>query len=414
MTTIESRQQVQLDRMRRIALALLLLMGALLVAARALGPAEGPWRWIAAFAEAAMVGGLADWFAVSALFRHPLGLPIPHTAIIPNNKERIGESIGNFLQNNFLTHEVLREELQHVDFAGAAAHWLAEGAHSAAVARQLVQALPPLLRTIDAQQARALLERVVAGASGGLRLAPALAQLLGLLVEGRQHHVLLERVLGIVARALEQNRPFIRQKVHEHSPRWLPRSIDEKLFERILEGVHAILLEIEAEDSEWRARFDQAVDDMLDQLATSPAHEERLQALLARAARNEGVHAYLAQLWHALTQRVLADLARDDSAIAARAALALRTLGQALQDDPAIRDRLNGWLRSVVAATIVDRREVISAVVWRVIRSWDTHTVTRKFELQVGKDLQFIRINGTLVGGLAGVLLHALAGPFPA
>ncbi|UUZ48176.1 DUF445 domain-containing protein [Massilia sp. B-10] len=413
MTTIESRQQVQLARMRRIALALLLLMGALLVAGRALRAAQGPWRWIAAFAEAAMVGGLADWFAVSALFRHPLGLPIPHTAIIPNNKERIGESIGNFLQNNFLTHEVLREELQHVDFAGAAAHWLADGAHSAAVARQLVQALPPLLRTIDAQQARALLERVVvkrvrrlaAGAGAGAAARPA----------GRGAPA------SCPARTRARDRGARSSRTALSSARKCMNTARAGCPGRSTRNCSS---------ASWKActpscsksrprtasgaRFDQAVDDMLDQLATSPAHEERLQALLARAARNEGVHAYLAQLWHALTQRVLADLARDDSAIAARAALALRSLGQALQDDPAIRDRLNGWLRSVVAATIVDRREVISAVVWRVIRSWDTHTVTRKFELQVGKDLQFIRINGTLVGGLLGVLLHALAGAFPA
>jgi uncharacterized membrane-anchored protein YjiN (DUF445 family) len=409
MPTPELLQQSQLKRMRAVALALLLLMVLLLMVALRLEVRHPSWSYVATFAEAAMVGGLADWFAVSALFRHPLGLPIPHTAIIPNNKERIGESIGNFLQHNFMTQEVLREELAQVDFAGAGADWLAHEDNSAQVARQLADALPPLLRTLDDARVRELLRAALAGSVGSVRLGPALAQLLNLLIAGRQHHILFERILGIVARALEQNRPYIRQKVHENSPRWLPRAIDEKLFARILEGVQGILIEIQAEDSEWRTRFDQATADMIERLASSDDYERKLHALLERGVGNPAFQRYIADVWNALKERLLADAQRDDSHLAARAALLLRSLGDALRNDPAMRARINAWLRAVVADTIAERRDVIAAVVWRIIRKWDGATVSRKFELQVGKDLQYIRINGTLVGGTVGVLLHALA-----
>ncbi len=395
--------------MRSIAGGLLVLMALILIAARTIGAGRGPWSYVAAFAEAALIGGLADWYAVTALFRHPLGIRLPHSAIIPNNKERIGESIGRFLQHNFMTHNVVRDELARVDFAGAAADWLASAENSAAVARQLTRALPAILRGIDEAQARGVMRTALAGALDGVRLAPALGRILGLLVAGRQHYVLLERILGIVARALDQNRPYIRAKVHQNSPRWLPKAVDDTLFERILEGVQAILIEIQAEDSEWRRRFDLATHDMIEQLATSEEYEHRLHAMLARGAAHPAVLTYAADVWQALKERIEADCSDPDSQIGARSADALAALGSTLQTDAPLRERINEWLRAVVADTIVERRDVIAAVVWRVIRTWDAETVSRKFELQVGKDLQYIRLNGTLVGGGVGVLLHALS-----
>lgn len=414
MAASESAQQVQLDRMRLLALALLLSMGLVSASAHAFERASALWPWIGAFSEAAMVGGLADWFAVTALFRHPMGLPIPHTAIIPNNKERIGESIGEFLQNNFMTREVVRAELHQVDFASSAAHWLADPQHAGMVARQVAQALPTMAGAVDDAGARDAAERVLGGAAASVHLSTVLARLLNMLVEGGQHHVLLERILGIVARALDQHRPFIRQKVHAQSPRWLPRAIDDKLFERILEGVQSILLEIQGEDSEWRARFDEAVADMLNKLPHSPEVEERLQALLARSIRHARFRDYAAEVWQTLRGRLRDDVTRDDSVIATHIARALQALAGALESDPALRARVNGAIRSVVSETIVERRDLITSVIWRVIRGWDAHTVSRKFELQVGKDLQYIRINGTVVGGLIGLLLHAFSAVLPA
>jgi uncharacterized membrane-anchored protein YjiN (DUF445 family) len=405
----ETIQLAQLNRMRRIATGLLVLMALLFLAARLMQARYPFLSFVAAFAEASMVGALADWFAVSALFRRPFGLPIPHTAIIPENKDRIGESLGNFLQHNFMTREVLGEELAQVDFAGTAASWLAQEQNSRAVALHVTHLVPALLRLIEDDDAAKFMRRAMAGSMKDVRFAPLLGQVLSVLVAGRQHFVLLERILSIVAGALEQNRPYIRQKVHENSPRWMPKAIDEKFFERLMEGVQSILAEIQGEDSEWRARFQGATDDLIAKLANSPEYEQKLQALLARALRDPLFRSYVGQVWQDIKRRLLADTTASDSHLAARIDTALRILSRALAEDAAMRGKLNDWMRVLVTDTIAERRDVIGALIRRVIRSWDADTVSRKLELHVGKDLQYIRINGTLVGGLVGLLLHTLS-----
>jgi uncharacterized membrane-anchored protein YjiN (DUF445 family) len=407
----EAEQLKQLQRMRLIATGLVALMAVVFVAARLLQPRFAVLSYVGAFAEAALVGALADWFAVTALFRRPFGLPIPHTAIIPNNKDRIGESIGLFLQQNFMTYEVLREELAGVDFAGTAAHWLEQEDHARAVSVQVVGAVPALLCLISDEDAGPFMRRAMGAALKDVAFAPLLGQVLSVLVAGRQHHKLLERLLAVVARALEENRPYIRQKVHENSPRWIPKSIDEKFFERLMDGVQGILTEIQSEDSEWRQRFQSATEELIDKLAHSPEYEEKLQALVGKSLGHPLFLDYVGQVWADLRARLLADASSPDSRMAARLERALRGVSRALADDAAIRDKLNRWLREVVAETVVGRRDMIAAVVTRAIRKWDAETVSRKLELHVGKDLQYIRINGTIVGGLVGLLLH-VAGLF--
>ena len=402
----------RLARMRSIATALLGLMALLFVFATIFQGRYPALAYLRAFAEAGMVGALADWFAVTALFRRPMGLPIPHTAIIPNNKERIGNSIANFLQKNFISIDVMRTELARIDFAGIAAQWLGEEHNRKAVASQVTAAVPAVLRLFEDQDASRLAREVMGGALGQVRLAPLLAQVLELLVQGRQHHVLLERMLGIVARALERNRPLIRQKVHEHSPRWLPRAVDEKFYEHLMEGVNATLLEIQGENSEWRERFQNATEDLIARLASSPECEDKLQGLVRQGLSHPLFRDYASQLWCDVRARLVADAGAPDSVLARHVADALAALGAALARNPAIQARINDSIRSFAAHAIVARREQIVAVVRRVIASWDAQTIAARFELYVGRDLQFIRINGTLVGGLVGLLLHALPALF--
>jgi uncharacterized membrane-anchored protein YjiN (DUF445 family) len=409
----EAGQLVKLVRMRRIASGLLLLMALLFVIARLLRERHPAMAFVGAFAEAAMVGAIADWFAVTALFRHPLGIPIPHTAIIPSNKERIGENLGNFLEHNFMSYEVVHGELERIDFAGSAAHWLAQEANARAVANQLTSAVPALLRMVDDRDAALFLRDALAGALKEVKLAPLLAQLLGVLVAGRQHHVLLEKVLGFVAAALDEYRPYIRQKVHEHSPRWIPKAIDEKFYERLMAGVQEMLSEIQDEDSQWRARFQAATEDLIAKLANSPEYEQKLRALLDSSLGHPLLRSYLGEVWDDARLRLLADTSKPDSKIAAHIEQALRSFSAALARNQAVQVKLNDWLRTFAAETIVAKRELIVDLVRRVIRSWDADTLSRKFELHVGRDLQYIRINGTIVGGLVGLLLHAVGLLFP-
>ncbi len=394
--------------MRRLATGLLVLMAALFVAARLLHGRHPALAFVGAFAEAAMVGAIADWFAVTALFRHPLGIPIPHTAIIPSNKEKIGENLGNFLEHNFISYDVVHGELARIDFAGSAASWLEQPGNARAVAAQLTSAVPALLRMVEDDDAAAFLRNALAGALKDVRLAPLLSQLLSVLVAGRQHHVLLEKMLGVVAAILEEHRPTIRQKVHEHSPRWMPKAFDEKFYERLMAGVHDLLADFQDEDSEWRARFQQATEELIANLASSPEYEQKLRALLDSSLGHPLFRGYVGSVWDDVRLRLLADTGAPDSRIAAHVEQALRAFSTALGRNQAVQDKLNEWIRTFAAETIVAKRALIVGLVRRVIRSWDAETLSRKFELHVGRDLQYIRINGTIVGGLVGLLLHAV------
>jgi uncharacterized membrane-anchored protein YjiN (DUF445 family) len=404
----EAGQLLRLARMRRLASGLLLLMAVVFVLARLLRERHPALGFVGAFAEAAMVGAIADWFAVTALFRHPLGIPIPHTAIIPSNKERIGENLGNFLEHNFMSYDVVHGELERIDFAGAAAHWLDQRANARAVALQLTSALPALLRMVEDKDAALFLRDALAGALKDVKLAPLLAQLLGVLVAGRQHHVMLEKLLALIAGALEQQRPYIRQKVHEHSPRWMPKAIDEKFYERLMAGVQEILADMQNDDSQWRARFQDATEELIEKLATSPEYEQKLRALLNSSLGHPLLRSYLDEVWGDARVRLLEDTARADSKIAAHLEQALRAFSAALARNGQVQVKLNEWIRTFAAETIVAKRELIVELVRRVIRSWDADTLSRKFELHVGRDLQYIRINGTIVGGLVGLLLHTI------
>ena len=396
-------------KMRRIATGLLVLMAVVFVAARLLQP-RYPWlSFVVAFAEAAMVGALADWFAVTALFRHPLGLPIPHTAIVPANKDRIGSSVADFLENNFMTREVLAEELRHIDFAGAAAHWLSEPGNSRDVALQITRGVPTVVRMVEDQDVGSFLQSTLSSGLKNVRFGPLLAEVLDVLVADRRHQQLFDHLVGMAATALERNQDTIRQKIHDASPRWMPRIIDEKLFEKIMTESQAILDEMRQEDSEWRERFHRSVQEFMDKLRSSPDYEARIAGVVDQTLQHPLFKSYTHTVWTTVRDRLLADADKPDSRIAAQFERALAGVGNALERDAAVQDKLNGWIRQFAANAISSRRHLIASLVKRVIQKWDAETVSRKFESYVGRDLQYIRINGTLVGGLVGLLLHLVS-----
>ncbi len=405
----EQEQANQLRQARALATGLLVAMAALFVVARLLQPQYAYLSFVAAFAEAAMVGGLADWFAVTALFRAPLGLPIPHTAIIPRNKDRIGDSLSDFLEHNFITQEIIREELRAIDFAGAAATWLGQPENSRAIARQAVRSIPTLLRVIEDDDVRQFMQNRIGTALANMKFAPLAGELLSVLVDSRHHHALFNRLIDFASHALHNNKPYIRWKIHENSPRWLPKAVDDRFYERLLDAVQSTLDEMRDEDSEWRARFQHAIDELIEQLRISPEYEEKVDAVLRDVLGHPLVRDYAVTLWHDVKQRLEADAASPDSQMAAKLDGAFRAFGNELLHDATVQAKLNQWIRIFATEAIVARRETIADLVARVIRKWDANTMSRKLELHVGKDLQYIRINGTLVGGLVGLLLHAIS-----
>ena len=395
--------------MRRLATGLLVLMAVVFVAARLLQP-RAPWlAYVAAFAEAAMVGALADWFAVTALFRAPLGLPIPHTAIIPRNKDRIGASVANFLEHNFLTRDVIAAELEAIDFAGVAANWLATPQNSRVVASQMVGLIPAALRMIEDDEVGRFLQSRAAGMLSTIRFGPFAADIIAILVAEKHHAQLFDHLIRMAATALENHKPLIRQKIHERSPRWMPKAVDERFFNSLLLGLEEFLVQMGESDSDWRLRFQAALDELVQRLRTDPEFEAKIGTFIAGTVQHPLFKAYSEEVWRDIKQRVLHDVASTDSHAVARLAQGLQTFGTALADDQAVRTRLNGWLSGFATDVVVARRVLIADLVRRVIQTWDAKTVSRKFELYVGRDLQYIRINGTIVGGLVGLLLHVVS-----
>jgi uncharacterized membrane-anchored protein YjiN (DUF445 family) len=405
----EQEQAAQLKKTRRLATGLLLAMAVLFVVVRLIQPRYPYLSFVSAFAEAAMVGALADWFAVTALFRHPLGLPIPHTAIIPRNKDRIGDSLSDFLEHNFMTQEIVREELRPIDFAGAAANWLSKPENSRAISRQIVRSVPSLLRVVEDEDVRLFMHNRLTAALEHTHFAPVVAEILSALVASNHHQALFDHMIGLGARALEHNKDYIRWKIHENSPRWLPKAIDDKFYQRLLDALQSTLDEMRDEDSEWRTRFQHLTEDFIHRLRTSPEYEAKLDAVLSDILGHPLVRNYTIQVWHDIKTRVEADAASPDSQMAAKLDQGLRSLGNELLSDKRVQKKLNQWIRIFATEIIVSRREMIADLVARVIRKWDAETMSRKLELHVGRDLQYIRINGTLVGGLVGLVLHAIS-----
>ena len=405
----EEDQLAPLKRIRRIATGLLLLM-ALVFLLATMFQSGRPWLGFArAFAEAALVGALADWFAVTALFRHPLGLPIPHTAIIQKNKDRIGSSVATFLEHNFMTREVVSSEFGRIDFAGASARWLVQPKNSQAVAQQIVGAVPAILRLFEHAEINRFIHARITDLLQKIRFAPLLADVLMILVADRRHQQVFDQLLKIVAAALEKNQGYIRQKIHENSPRWMPRVLDEKFYLRLLSGFEDVIAEMQQPDSEWRARFEAIIEEGITHLRSSSETEQKISTLVQASLQHPVFLSYLDNVWDEIRQRLLTDATATDSRMAARLSEAILAFSHALVDAAPVRDKLNQWLREFATDAVVHRRGAIAALVERVIGQWDGATVSDKFEHYVGKDLQFIRINGTLVGGLVGILLHCIS-----
>ena len=398
-------------RMRRTATGLLAAMAALFLLAHALRGAHPAWGWVLAFAEAAMVGGLADWFAVTALFRRPLGLPIPHTAIIPENKDRIADTMAVFLQDNFLTPEVVARRMQAMNLAAAAGAWLAdpqagEGERLRAGAGELVA---QVLEQLDPQRLGNQVRGGLVRQLDRLDLAPLLGQALAAAMADKRHMAVIESLVRWTGFTLEANESLVRDLIHARAHavlRWT--GLDEKLANSVIDGLYKLLAEVIVQpDHPLRAK----VEEGLAQLAWNLSHDPETQAKVSRIKRELLANPALADWWQGVWERLRLTLiarARDPQGLGGAVREGLADLGRALQSDPALQDQLNRLARRTAVGMATRYGSQIVRLVSETVKRWDATTVTRRLEGAVGRDLQFIRINGTLVGGLFGLGIHAV------
>lgn len=399
-----------LRRHRFAATGLLALMAAGFVATHFVPADAGLWLGIArAMTEAALVGGIADWFAVTALFRRPLGLPIPHTALVPRQKARIGEGLGRFVETNFLAPEALAAKIRSVKPAGRAAAWLAHPDNAALVAERLLAAIPYLLRSAQDRSIRSFLRGALERQLAGLDLAPLLGSLLRLLTERGHHQALFDRVLHLAARWLTDHREEIRDRVARQTGWWVPKSVDASIADRLVAGIAELLGELAQPEHEMRLRFDAELARIAEGLRSSPDYAAMIAGLKAQFLADPEVGLYLERLWDRARGLVLADLSAERSTTRAFVAEALASFGQHLARDEAMQARLDGAVESFLLGSVVPWRGAIGRFIAETVDRWDSRTIVDRLELAVGRDLQYIRINGTLVGGAIGVALYLLS-----
>jgi uncharacterized membrane-anchored protein YjiN (DUF445 family) len=359
-------------------------------------------------AEAGIVGGFADWFAVTALFRHPLGLPIPHTAIVPSNKNRIARTLGGFVERNFLTEDVLLKKLREIHAGRRFAAWLAAPDTAPLIAGSLVGALPYLIRSLESRDLHDFAHRTLGEQLREADIAPILGRIVHALTASGEADILFERAVGIAARWLQDNAPQIDQLVQERSHWWIPRTINRRIAAAIVAGVTDVLHGLQQPDSEARLKFREALSGFVDDLANSPQQRAQVNAAKNRILDHPDVQAWLASVWHDLSQAALADLENSSSKMRTAIEKAVTVVGQALSTDEAMQRHIDSALERLTRYLISWRGE-IGGFITEVVKSWDTRSLSDRLELVVGSDLQYIRMNGTVVGAVVGCLIFIVS-----
>jgi uncharacterized membrane-anchored protein YjiN (DUF445 family) len=394
-----------LRRMRLIATLLLALMAAIFVATSV---AKVDWIWIPylrAFAEAAMVGACADWFAIVALFRRPFGLPIPHTGIVPANKDRIGAALGRFITNNFLTEAAMRERLARIDVLGSLGRWIAEPANAKRVGDYLAGQLPRLASALPAHQIGESVGRLTQRALETIPAAPLASKLLSVIWAQGEAQTLLAQAIEYSEAWLGANKTYLTEKISQQSSRWMPKWIDRMIADKVLNGMQSTLGEMRDPAHPWRIELRKKVETLIGDLASDPQMRARAESIKAELLASPLVIEQAKTLWAEIEAGLNSGIPAHSASIAEACERALIDIGTWLLDDEARRMRFNQRILAVVQQFLLLYRFEIGAYIERVVHDWDTATLVDRLELQVGKDLQYIRINGTLVGGLVGLLI---------
>ncbi|VXC38470.1 DUF445 domain-containing protein [Sphingomonas sp. 8AM] len=401
-----------LVRMRRLAALLLVVMAAAFFASRALEPRHPAWGFVRAFAEAAMVGGLADWFAVTALFRHPLGLPIPHTAIIPRNKDRIGDQLAQFLREYFLIPAVVARRMQRIDVAAAAGRWLANprGGVGSRLTRGISRLATEVLQALDQERLGGMVRAMLVARVRATELSPMLGRALAAAMAEERHRPVIDALVRWMRGALASNEHLIRAMVHDRAGtvlRWT--GLDETLANKIIDGLDKLVAEM-ADNPEHplRLKVEEAMAGIAERLQHDPEMRARVETVKIELLENPAMQDWINGLWEQARAAMLRAARDPDALMAGKLGEALHQLGATLQDDPRLGRIINRFVRRAAVGAAADHGDAIVRLVSETVRGWDAQTVTQRLENAVGKDLQFIRINGTLVGGLVGVVIHTV------
>jgi uncharacterized membrane-anchored protein YjiN (DUF445 family) len=365
--------------------------------------------WLKAFSEAAMVGGIADWFAVVALFRHPLGLPIPHTALIPSNKDKIGINLGNFVSDEFLIREKLEIKIEQFNVAIKVSDWLIDSKNAHLVADLIVEnVIPGVLKTIDDDEVKHFIHGQFNDKLSEINFGEWIAYGLDSLAKSEKQEELVSNVLKTLIAELQNNNHLIEEKVKNSTPFLSFGLVDKKITEGVFNGLYDFLEQASYQDSTIRRRINDYVMDFITELKKSPEMQQKINDLVFDFANKKEVQDYISGIWLEIKTAIVNDLAlKEESIIKNSIGNLIQSLGKGIQGDQLILNKINNFVKKDVLSVLINNKKMIGELISSTVKSWDTDEVSKKLELEIGSDLQYIRINGTLVGGLVGLLIYA-------
>ena len=405
-------RELRLRRIKRLATALFVACGVLYCVAIGLRPRWGAFEYLAAFAGAAMVGALADWYAVVALFRRPLGLPLPHTAIIAGNQVRIGENLGRFVATHFLAPERLAPRLAELDAAGQLAAWLEHPAHADELARYLVRRAPVAVARLDDSAIVRFAADELARGAGELDFSAPLAEIAGFIVESGHHHAILDEILDRLGGFLKD--PQAQQAFKERIRKELPTAFawlraEEYVFRRLSDAADAMLAEVRNDRAHpMRSEFESFLHGLASRIRSSNQFHQALDAVKRTLLERLDLGRMINSVYDSARRWLERDSVSENSRTAAVVALLLKDAALKLREDARFRREVNGLFVQNAVAIVGRYRGEIAEFIAHQVRDWDTGYLVRVIELNIGRDLQFIRINGTLIGGMLGLAIHLL------
>jgi len=403
----DRRRRRRLFRNRTYATGLVAGMGVVYFATHAVDEPGFAVRFVRSASEGGLVGGLADWFAITALFRRPLGLPIPHTAIISRSKERIGNALGQFVEENFLTEDILVQRLRTARIAHRAVGWLAAPKAADEAAGWLARSAPILLRALDSEELHAFAQRTLGEQILRADVGPTLGRLVDAVANTGEADRLFDKAIAVAEDWLETQQDEIFRVVREGSRWWVPKAFDRRIAGAIVDGLKEVLQTLREPDSDARGDFRLAIHGMVDELMRSPERRAQVDALKRRLLAHPDVQAWLGSIREGAFEAALEALEGPSPRFRAATRRLIRSLAQTLAEDEAVMQRIEGAVEHLALA-VAARRHDIGAVMADIVRSWDERTIADRLEVAVGSDLQYIRMSGTLVGASVGGALFLL------
>ncbi|MEV8538670.1 DUF445 domain-containing protein [Streptomyces sp. NPDC051572] len=414
MTTFSAADQERqrgVRRMKLTALALLLFVAVVYVLAKwASHAGAGPWTgYVAAAAEAGMVGAMADWFAVTALFRHPLGLPIPHTAIIPTKKDQLGVSLGEFVGENFLSEEVVRQRLRAVGIGSRLGAWLAVPDHADRVTAELSAALRGALTVLRDSDVQAIVGEAITRRADAQEIAPGIGKTLEKIVADGGHKRVVDLIVARAHDWLVLHDEQVMDAVEGGAPGWTPRFVDKRIGERVYKELLRFVTEMRDMPSHpARGALDRFLGDFAADLQSDTETRARVERLKGEVLGRGEVQDLIASAWTSVRSMIVSAAEDERSELRLRVRASLLSLGARMAVEPKLQAKVDGWVEGAAVYVVTTYRKEITSLITDTVAGWDAEHTTRKIEANIGRDLQFIRINGTVVGSLVGLLIYTV------